>query len=271
MPRRLGQHFLADRRALERIASALRLEDTTGAGGLVIEIGGGRGALTEVLAARAHRLEVIELDAELAEHLRQRFADQSHVRIIAADVLNLSFENLVAEAGAERAAVAGNLPYYITSPILMRLFAAAPVLSTVVVLVQREVAERITAAPVGREYGVLSVTAQLYSRPELLFRLPPGAFRPPPDVESAAVRLNIEPRAAALGLAGKETAFLDFVRTCFHQKRKTLRNNLKGAFADHQIAAALMENGLAPSSRAESLAIGQLAKIFHLLSGPLVN
>ncbi len=262
MPRRLGQHFLADHRTLERIADAMRLEREH----LVVEIGAGRGALTERLAARAGLVAAVELDPRLAAFLREKFAGEPRVRVVEADILKLALPRLIAELGYRRARAVGNLPYYITSPILMRLFECAGVLDQIVVMVQREVAERLTAAPGSRDYGLLSVVTQYYTRPELLFRIPPRAFRPPPKVESALVRMVVAPRGAELGL-DDERRFFDFVRACFQQKRKTLRNNLKARYSADRIARALETLGLPPTARAESLALEQFAALHRLLAG----
>lgn len=250
MPRRLGQHFLADHRALERIADALRLDRAD----VMLEIGAGRGALTDLLAERAGLVLAVELDPPLANALRERYAAEPRVRVIETDVLALDLRGLI-ESGPGRAKVAGNLPYYITSPILMRLFESAALFDAIVVLVQLEVAHRITAAPGSRDYGLLSVTAQYYTRPELLFRVPAGAFRPPPEVESAVVRMTVAPRGRDLGITD-DKAFLRFVAACFRQKRKTLRNNLRGLLPPDRLA----EMG---SRRAEEMTLEQFAELFR--------
>ena len=205
---KLGQHFLSARGILAHLAEAACPAREP----LVLEIGPGRGALTEFLLARADRVVAIELDRALAAGLRRRF---SQIEVVEADVLAAN----LAQWGP--AAVAGNLPYYITSPILERIFAMGPALRRAVVLVQREVAERLVAAPGTRDYGLLTVHTQLFTRPEILFRVPPAAFSPPPKVESAAVLLRPHPPAVA-----DAAAFLEFAGRCFAHKRKTLRNNL---------------------------------------------
>ncbi len=179
---------------------------------VVIEIGPGRGALTEFLLPRAERLIAIELDPALAARVRERFP---RVEVVEADVLTVD----LARWGP--AVVAGNLPYYITSPILEKIFAMGPLLKRAVVLVQLEVARRLAAAPATRDYGYLTVATQLRARPELLFRVQPGAFAPPPKVDSAAVLLTPHP-APVENAAG----FLEFAGRAFQHKRKTLRNNL---------------------------------------------
>jgi len=260
MPRRLGQHFLADQRVLRRIAAALRLTGSE----LVVEIGAGRGALTRLLAQRAALVVAIELDSRLAALLRQTFAAQPRVHVLQADILEVPLDSLVAGLGYRNTRAVGNLPYYITSPILLRLFAFARVLEEITVMVQREVAERLTAAPGSRDYGLLSVTAQYYTRPQLLFRIGPAAFRPPPKVDSALVRMPIAPRSSELAIADDKT-FLRFVGACFRQKRKTLLNNLKGISGLEQVQAALEGVGLPPAVRAEQLSLEQFAALHHRL------
>jgi len=159
--------------------------------------------------------------------------------------------------------VVGNLPYYITSPILQRLFSFPGLFSMMVILVQREVADRIAARPGGREYGLLSATVQLYARIEKLFTLPPGAFAPPPKVHSTALRLTIEPQEEALGVRGSE--FLEFLRLSFGQKRKTLVNNLKAHYPEAEIRAALAKAGVRADARAESLPVAKAAAVFKAL------
>jgi 16S rRNA (adenine1518-N6/adenine1519-N6)-dimethyltransferase len=260
MPRRLGQHFLADRRVLARIADSVALDTEC----LVIEIGAGRGALTELMAARAGLVIAVEVDPPLAALLRQKFGGSSRVRVVEADILHLDLRRLAAETGFRRAKAAGNLPYYITSPILLRLFEYAGLFEDLTVMVQREVAERLAAAPHSRDYGLLSVTAQYYTRPELLFRIPPGAFRPPPKVDSALVRMAVAPRGGELGIRD-ETAFFRFLRACFQQKRKTLVNNLKRFCAGERVTAPLRSLGLSGSVRAEELSLEQFAALFSVL------
>ncbi len=205
---KLGQHFLTSRGILEGLAAAVCPEPVP----LIIEIGPGRGALTEFLLPRAERVVAIELDSALAAGLRTRYPS---VEVVEADVLATD----LSQWGP--AAVAGNLPYYITSPILERIFGMGALLSLAVVLMQREVADRLVARPGTRDYGYLTVETQLFTTPEMLFAVPPGAFSPPPKVDSAAVRLV--PRPAPLADA---RGFLEFAGRCFRHKRKTLRNNL---------------------------------------------
>jgi 16S rRNA (adenine1518-N6/adenine1519-N6)-dimethyltransferase len=260
---KLGQNFLHDQQAIHRIAAALGdcSHET------VIEIGPGQGAVTRVLvqsdlAQRAAHVVAIELDQTLLAHLRVEFpADR--VTIVHQDVLQFDFAAASAHAG-HRLAVVGNLPYYITSPILLKLAASHAVLDRAVLMMQREVADRVAAGPGSRDYGLLSVTAQLYGPVEKLFTLPPGAFSPPPQVHSTVIRWRFAPRFAALEVS--ETAFLHFARQAFAQKRKTLANNLRAAgLAPDAIARAFANAAIDPQARAEALSIESLAALWKNL------
>ena len=263
---RLGQNFLTDARAAGRIVAALG--DL--AGRTVVEIGPGRGALTGELAARAGRVLAVELDRELAAGLRHRFSS-GRVRVIELDVLKFDFaaacmECCKADAGQRRLPVVGNLPYYITSPVLLKLAASHAALDLAVLMVQREVADRVAAAPGSRDYGALSVTAQMYGPVERLFTLPPGAFSPPPEVHSTVFRWKFAPRFAELSV--EEEDFLRFVRAAFAQKRKTLANNLRAlGIVPAAVSAALAGTGIPSAARAESLSPEAFAALWRLLHG----
>ncbi len=260
MPRRpkLGQNFLRDPRAAEQIVASLG--DL--AGRTVVEIGPGRGAITTALAASAGRVLAVELDRELAAALRARFSPQ-HVTVVEQDILRFDFAAAAAQAGA-RLRVAGNLPYSITSPILLKLAASHAALDLAVLMVQREVADRVTAAPGSRDYGLLSVTVQMHGPVEPLFTLPPSAFSPPPQVHSTVFRWRFAPRFVGLGV--EETGFLRFVRQAFAQKRKTLANNLRAAgLAPAAVMAALAGAGIDLRARAEALPIEALAALWRSL------
>jgi 16S rRNA (adenine1518-N6/adenine1519-N6)-dimethyltransferase len=255
---KLGQNFLVDAQAAQRIVAALGEI----AGRTVVEIGPGRGAITGVLAARAGRVVAIELDRELAAGLRASF-DPERVSVVEQDVLQFDFAAAAAEGG-ERLRVAGNLPYYITSPILTKLAASHAALDLAVLTVQREVADRVTAAPGSRDYGLLSVTVQMHGPVEPLFTLPPSAFSPRPQVHSTVFRWRFAPRFAELGV--DQAAFLRFLRQAFAQKRKTLLNNLRAAgFAPDAAAAVLAAAGIAPQARAEAVPVEALAVLWREL------
>jgi len=214
--RKLGQHFLVRRSTLERIAQSVCPEPAE----LVVEIGPGKGALTERLIPRARRLIAIEVDPSLIDPLRRRFAAAPGFELLQADILQTD----LTQWGP--LTLAGNLPYYIASPIIEKALAAGRFVKRAVFLVQKEVADRLTAAPGSRDYGYLTVQTQLLSEARSLFRVPPSAFRPPPKVDSAVIELT--PRPAPL--TTDTSSFLEFASLCFRMKRKTLRNNLSGAY-----------------------------------------
>ena len=242
---RLGQHFLTKSSILERIAAAAcpARVDT------VIEIGPGRGALTSKLLERAARVIAIELDPALATHLRAKFAGEPRLEIVEADVLATD----LAQWGP--VPIAGNLPYYIATPIIERT--ARLGLPRAVFLIQKEVAQRLVASPGTRDYGFLTVQTALLAVAQLLFEVKPGAFQPPPKVDSAVVLL--EPRAGRWGVADPDD-FLRFAALCFRHKRKTLRNNLADTYG-RELVDRLPEAGL----RAEQVAVEGLIDIYRRL------
>ncbi len=254
---RLGQHFLAD------VGWRARIVETLGAVSqdVWLEIGAGHGEMTAELARRAGRVVAVELDARLLERLHSLAREFPNVEIIAGDVLELDLASL---AGAHRFKVYGNLPYYITSPILHRLFERADRLEAIHVVVQLEVAARLAARPGRRQYGYLSVLAQFYARPGIVLRIPPGAFRPRPKVTSALVSLRLPGERARLGIADDQD-FLRFVKACFGQKRKTLLNNLRPLVGDARAGEALRGAGLRAGVRAEQLSVKQFADLYSSL------
>ena len=228
----------------------------------VVEIGPGKAAITELLAPRAGRLIAIELDRELAPRLRDRFASQSNVEVIENDVLKINLASLVPPG--EKLLVVGNLPYFLTSDILFHLAAHSWAIQRAVLMVQREVADRVAANPGSRDYGLLSITVQLHGRVEKLLTLPPEAFAPPPEVHSTVLRWTFEPRYVDLEVS--PAPFTAFLRHCFAQKRKTLVNNLRAAgWQPTDIAAALAAVDIAPTARAEALTAAQLAAVWKHL------
>jgi 16S rRNA (adenine1518-N6/adenine1519-N6)-dimethyltransferase len=247
---RLGQHFLTQSSILKRIACAACPEHEP----LVVEIGPGRGALTARLIERADRVIAIEIDSDLVQLLRDRFHREPRLTLIHANAL----ETDLSQWGD--AAVAGNLPYYAATPIIERTLALGAQIRRAVFLVQKEVAARLTARPRTRDYGYLSVKTQLLADVKALFDVRPSAFRPPPKVDSRLVRLVPRDRAAELGIADP-TRFLAFTSLCFRQKRKTLRNNLAGAYGKDAFI------GLPEATkRAEELALQQFAELYRRLA-----
>lgn len=248
MGRRLGQHFLADQKILARIARAACEPGEP----LVIEIGAGRGALTRHLLERAARVVAIETDPQLVALLRERFGQQARCELVHADVLTVDLGRW------GPAVVTGNLPYYITSPILDHTLAGRGWLKRAVFLVQKEVAERLAAQPGSRGYGFLTVRTQVAATVEVLFTVPRRAFQPPPAVDSSLVRLTPRAELPVEDLAG----FVAFAGQCFRQKRKTLRNNLGSIYP---AIAGRREASL----RAEQMSLQQLIALYEALGRPL--
>jgi 16S rRNA (adenine1518-N6/adenine1519-N6)-dimethyltransferase len=256
--KRFGQHFLRDARVLRSIADALALTGTE----TVIEIGPGRGALTDLLVPRARRLIAIEIDRDLAAHLRARYADAPHVTILAQDVLET---DLAATAGGEFV-LAGNVPYYITTPIIFHAL-QPPLPRRAVYLVQREVADRIGAPAGGKEYGALSVNVQAFAEAEVLLRVPPGAFHPPPKVDSAVLRLT--PRTVPAVRPDEQARFQRIVQEAFGLRRKQLRRvvrtigRLDAVAADAVLARAALD----PEARPETLSPEDFARLVRAMAG----
>jgi len=244
----LGQHFLTDPRILARIADAVAL----GLDETVVEIGPGRGSLTNALLARAARVIAIEIDRKLVELLREKYAHEPRLTIVEADVLDV---NLGEVAGGEYA-LAGNVPYYITTPILFKALQPPRALRSVL-LVQREVAARMSAEPGADDYGALSVNVQAIARVEMLFRIPAGAFTPPPRVESAVVRVT--PRADPVVKAGEEEPFRTFVQAAFALRRKQMRRVVRTVAPRSAVDAerSLAASGIDPDARPETLSAAQ--------------
>jgi len=249
---KLGQNFLVSPTAPRAIVDALGdLSQAT-----VLEIGPGRGALTGLLATRAKHVIAVELDAALASALQG-----GSVEVLCQDILKVDLSGLATQRGA-RLLVIGNLPYYISSPILTHLFAHSAVIDRAVLMAQREVAERIVAPPGSRAYGLLSATTQMYASVENLFTLPPGAFSPPPEVYSTVIRLTMHPRFEELNVARE--GFVRFLRQVFALKRKTLANNLRASgYTAAAVDAAFKQCAVDPQVRAEALSLESMACLFR--------
>ena len=257
----MGQHFLADERVrlavLEHLAP--RPDDCW------LEIGPGHGEITRYLSERSKFVLAVERDAKLAGALRNQMPSEK-VGILEADILDVSPADLARRHGVDRWRVYGSLPYYITSPILHRLFDSIEVIEDAFVIVQREVAGRLTATPGRRDYAYLSVAAQFFTRPCILREIPPGAFKPPPKVSSALVALTAPGEQQNLPVADA-AGFLKFVQGCFQQKRKTLLNNLTRRFPSQAVLAGLEENRLDARCRAEEITLAQFASLYGRLAG----
>ena len=264
---KLGQNFLTDHSAAQRIVDALGDISQR----IVIEIGPGRGMLTDLLVRRAKKVIGIELDHILAAQMRMKYATLNNVEILESGFVTVEWQSMVGRrpgplhdlrpTQAETVDVVGNLPYYVTSDIVLRILQEHENIGRAVVMVQREVADRITAEPGSRDYGLLSATVQLFARAEKLFTLPPGAFNPPPQVHSSVVRLTMAPRTAELQVDPE--AFQELLKVAFAQKRKTLANNLKVRYDDKVVTGALKAAAVRSDARAEALPLEKLAAVFR--------
>lgn len=267
---KLGQNFLVDVSAVQRIVESLGDISQK----IVIEIGPGKGVLTDKLAVRAGHLIAIELDRVLAAQLRMRYNRMPNVEIIEGDILTMDFASMLGprpgmlvdrspHALPTTARLIGNIPYYITSDILLRLFSFHESFDEVILMLQKEVADRLLAGPGNSEYGLLSATAQLYAKLQKLFVVPPGAFAPPPKVYSEVIRLTMQPKISELGVPERE--FIDFLKLSFAQKRKTLVNNLKSSYSPDALRGALKTAGLRADVRAEAVSLEKAAALFREL------
>lgn len=267
---RLGQHFLADEGWREQLARAIgvsphselikpapRKEES-----VWIEVGAGHGEMTEHLLASGLPVVAVELDEHLASKLEKLAKQSPSLTVVHADVLKTDLATL---AAGRRMYIYGNLPYYITSPILHHFFSFADLIEEIHIVVQREVAQRLAAEPRNKDYGYLSVVTQLYTRPEYVLEISRSAFSPPPEVASALVTLRLPGERAQLGVRD-EKQFLDFVKGCFAQKRKTLANNLRSLAKPELVRAALARQDLPLDARAEQLTVLQFAALFYEVS-----
>jgi 16S rRNA (adenine1518-N6/adenine1519-N6)-dimethyltransferase len=282
---RLGQHFLADLHWREEIARAIRVSPHSTVPlprddqHCWIEIGSGHGEMTQHLLATGAPVHAIELDPAFLPGLRHLAKQFPNLNVVPGDVLK---SDIGAIAAGRRIRIYGNLPYYITSPILHHLFTFAGLIDEIHIVIQTEVAHRLAAQPGTRDYGYLSVVTQFYTRPEFVFEIPRDAFNPPPEVTSALVKLRLPGERAKLASSfsalqdggaqrnsfrDAETHFLDFVKLCFSKKRKTLVNNLRTLAKPDRAREALVSLNLRPDARAEQLPVSQLAALHALLAG----
>ena len=252
--KRLGQHFLNDTDALRDIADALSLTKND----LVVEIGPGRGALTELLLSRAGHVIAIELDRELAGRLKKSHEGDPRLTVIEDDILEVSLDKIVDRPFA----IVGNVPYYITTPILFHVL-RAPLPTRAVFLVQKEVAERIVAPHGSREYGALSVNVQAIASAEIVRSVPASAFTPPPKVDSSVIRIT--PREEPLVSVEELPAFRIFVQSVFGMRRKQLANVLRSVrrISLDEAGRILVELGIDPQARPETLSPAQLAALMR--------
>ncbi|HKQ77728.1 MAG TPA: 16S rRNA (adenine(1518)-N(6)/adenine(1519)-N(6))-dimethyltransferase RsmA [Blastocatellia bacterium] len=264
--RSLGQNFLVGSHYPRRIVDSV----SPRTGETIVEIGPGQGALTGLLLESGARVIAIELDPELIPRLSRLFSGRDNFRLIEADALKVDYCELVAPDATAR--VVANLPYYISTPILQRLIEYRRCLTELTLMLQREVVERITADPGGKEYGFLSVLTQFYCQVEKLFDVPPGAFRPSPKVYSSALRLRA--RARPVAPVNDEVLMIELTKTLFAQRRKTIFNNLRAGWnrlglpGQSAIADLLFSCKLDPKRRAEELSIEEIARLADAIAGP---
>lgn len=275
---RLGQHFLESLQWREEIARAIRVSPHSIAPlprderclrvpihrddqHCWIEIGSGHGEMTRHLLSTGAPVYAIEVDAPLIAGLRRLAQEFPNLTVIPGDVLEA---DIAAIASGRRIFIYGNLPYYITSPILHHLFNFAEIIDEMHFVIQTEVARRLAAHPGTRDYGYLSVVTQFYTRPEFVFEIPRGAFSPPPEVTSALITLRLPGARTKLSLSD-ESGFLNFVKLCFSKKRKTLVNNLRALAKPERVREVLASLKLRHDARAEQLTVSQLAALHSLV------
>lgn len=259
----LGQNFLIDKGVLSRIVDAVDITPEE----IILEVGPGRGALTRLLAERATYVVAVELDRQLAPLLEAEFAGSGKVEILQADILRVDMDDLVASRGGGKWKVAANLPYNISSQVLFRFLDHRTLFRRLVLMLQREVGERLVALPGGKDYGILSVLFQEYFaiRKEVLVR--PGAFFPPPKVDSLV--LSFEPLPEPRFPISDEILFRRLVKASFGQRRKTLWNCLKGsgfAGSDSSLQELMARAGIDPARRGETLSIAEFALLATTLA-----
>ena len=262
--KKFGQNFLIDGHVLDKIIAGAGVTKDD----MVLEIGPGIGTMTQYLAEAAGKVVAVEIDRNLLPILQETLADYDNVKVIHADVLSLDLEKLVQEEnGGRPIKVVANLPYYITTPIIMALFEQHVPLANVTVMVQKEVAARMKSGPGSKDYGALSLAVQYYAEPYIVANVPCNCFMPRPNVDSAVIRLTRyeEPPVQVKD----EKMLFKIIRASFNQRRKTLQNGLNNSselnFTKDQIAAAIAEAGSSPSVRGEALTLEQFAKLTDIL------
>ena len=262
--KKFGQNFLIDGHVLDKIIAGAGVTKDD----MVLEIGPGIGTMTQYLAEAAGKVVAVEIDRNLLPILQETLADYDNVKVIHADVLSLDLEKLVQEEnGGRPIKVVANLPYYITTPIIMALFEQHVPLANVTVMVQKEVAARMKSGPGSKDYGALSLAVQYYAEPYIVANVPCNCFMPRPKVDSAVIRLTRyeEPPVQVKD----EKMLFKIIRASFNQRRKTLQNGLNNSselnFTKDQIAAAIAEAGFSPSVRGEALTLEQFAKLTDIL------
>lgn len=262
--KKFGQNFLIDTHVLEKIISAAGITKND----CVLEVGPGIGTMTQYLAENAGHVVAVEIDRNLIPILKETLADYDNVTVINEDILRVDIKALAEEYnGGKPIKVVANLPYYITTPIIMGLFESGVPIDNITVMVQKEVADRMKEGPGSKDYGALSLAVQYYAEPEIVANVPPNCFIPRPNVGSAVIRLT---RHKEMPVQVKDPALMfKIIRASFNQRRKTLQNGLGNAselpYTKEQIAAAIAEMGLTPTIRGEALSLAQFAQLSDIL------
>lgn len=262
--KKFGQNFLIDTHVLEKIISAAGITKND----CVLEIGPGIGTMTQYLAENAGHVVAVEIDRNLIPILKETLADYDNVTVINEDILRVDIKALAEEYnGGKPIKVVANLPYYITTSIIMGLFESGVPIDNITVMVQKEVADRMKEGPGSKDYGALSLAVQYYAEPEIVANVPPNCFIPRPNVGSAVIRLT---RHKEMPVEVKDPALMfKIIRASFNQRRKTLQNGLGNApelpYTKEQIAAAIAEMGLTPTIRGEALSLAQFAQLSDIL------
>ena len=262
--KKFGQNFLIDTHVLEKIISAAGITKND----CVLEIGPGIGTMTQYLAENAGHVVAVEIDRNLIPILKETLADYDNMTVINEDILRVDIKALAEEYnGGKPIKVVANLPYYITTPIIMGLFESGMPIDNITVMVQKEVADRMKEGPGSKDYGALSLAVQYYAEPEIVANVPPNCFIPRPNVGSAVIRLT---RHKEMPVEVKDPALMfKIIRASFNQRRKTLQNGLGNAselpYTKEQIAAAIAEMGLTPTIRGEALSLAQFAQLSDIL------
>ena len=261
--KKFGQNFLIDSHVLEGIVEAAGVTDDD----LVLEIGPGIGSLTQYLAEAAGKVVAVEIDKTLLPVLADTLSEYDNVTVINQDILKVDLDKIVSENGGRPIKVVANLPYYITTPIIMKLFESRARIDSITVMVQKEVADRMAAGPGGKDYGSLSLAVGYYAKAVTVMDVPPSSFIPQPNVGSAVVNLSryTEPRVKVQD----EKRLFEIVRTAFNQRRKTLSNSLSNnpslGVSRQEVADALLKMGVDEKARGEILTLEQFAELSDIL------
>ena len=257
--KKFGQNFLIDPHVLEKIVDAAEITPED----VVLEIGPGIGTMTQYLCERAGKVVAVEIDRNLIPILKDTLKAYENVEIRNEDILKADIGKIAEENGGRPLKVVANLPYYITTPILMSLLESRTPIQSITVMIQKEVADRMMSGPGSKEYGALSLGVQYYSKPELMANVPPNCFIPRPNVGSAVIRLSIYPEPEVA--VKDEKLLFRLIRASFNQRRKTLQNGLANSqelsFSKEEIAEAIASLGVSPTVRGEALSLAQFAAL----------